>query len=281
MEVSLLAEIIRRSLPDTNLQDARLLGMGQNGAILLAGGVAYKFPKTEAARAAMQIETESLKYIHGKFSFATPEVVSDFLYLSPGEAFFGYVPIAGRRLVKRDYLSQPRLFQQLMDILLEIHALPVELAQGKRDFTYYRAMLSDARAFVFTQLPGRICDAIEALFSRYFDTAEYSLSVIHGDLGISNILFQPDMEKIAGVIDWEQMSLGDPAEDIASLGCPGSLGETFLVDYEKQLKDLALMQRARFYISTFALQETLFGAKNGVAEAFTAGLRGCIKEFGA
>lgn len=102
---------------------------------------------------------------------------------------------------------------------------------------------------------------------------QYEPVLTHGDFGTSNIIYDAKAGKVSGVIDFGQVALDDPVIDIASLICPMGYDEDFakhLVQAYPQME--ALLFRARFYMSTFALQEALFGVETGDREAFEAGI---------
>jgi len=49
-----------------------------------------------------------------------------------------------------------------------------------------------------------------------FDKGEYRAVVVHGDLWYENLLVDPETYRLAGVIDFDTTSLGDPAWDLAT-----------------------------------------------------------------
>jgi aminoglycoside phosphotransferase (APT) family kinase protein len=42
-------------------------------------------------------------------------------------------------------------------------------------------------------------------------------SIVHGDYRLTNVMFTPDVERIAAVVDWEMATLGDPLTDLGLL----------------------------------------------------------------
>jgi aminoglycoside 2''-phosphotransferase len=93
----------------------------------------------------------------------------------------------------------------------------------------------------------------------------------HGDFGFGNLIFDPESFALTGVIDFGFAGLGDAAIDFA--GVLSSFGEAFLQKCARvypEIKDA--WERVRFYHSTFALQEALFGIENGDTEAFASGI---------
>ena len=93
----------------------------------------------------------------------------------------------------------------------------------------------------------------------------------HGDFGTSNLLWDPAMERLTGVVDFGDAGLGDAAVDFA--GILASFGHDFYTrcsDYYPEMR--AAVSRARFYAGTFALQEALHGLDTSDADAFGNGI---------
>jgi aminoglycoside 2''-phosphotransferase len=84
-------------------------------------------------------------------------------------------------------------------------------------------------------------------------------------------LFDAITQRITGITDFDSTTPGDPPYDFAGL-----LGyrETFLHRLEPTHPELAsYWERIRFYRSTFALLEALFGWEQGDVAAFRHGSR--------
>jgi len=97
--------------------------------------------------------------------------------------------------------------------------------------------------------------------------------LVHGDFGPSNILFNEKTNLVSGIIDFGSIRYDDPAIDIASMIGPFGYGESFIRMLEKSYPNIdALIKRAKFYASTFPLQEALFGFENEDNEAFKDGI---------
>jgi aminoglycoside 2''-phosphotransferase len=96
----------------------------------------------------------------------------------------------------------------------------------------------------------------------------------HGDFGPSNILYDAGARVIGGIIDFSSAGLGDPAADIAAGSCYGASFFERLRGAYPQVE--SVLERARFYRGTFALQEALHGALNNDREAFESGIAGYV-----
>lgn len=101
-------------------------------------------------------------------------------------------------------------------------------------------------------------------------------AVVHGDLGGENVLWEisEGVPRLSGVIDWDEVTLGDPAEDLAAVGA--SYGEGLLG------RVLALggwdggstAVRITVIRGTFALQQALYAQRDGDEEELADGLTG-------
>jgi aminoglycoside 2''-phosphotransferase len=94
----------------------------------------------------------------------------------------------------------------------------------------------------------------------------------HGDLGGDNIRYDPATNRVTGIIDFTFAALGDPAVDLAGLSWYGEVFVEALSACYPTLADPALRSRARFYRSTFALQQALWAIRAGDAAEFEDGI---------
>ncbi|MFB8279845.1 aminoglycoside phosphotransferase family protein [Nocardia colli] len=101
-------------------------------------------------------------------------------------------------------------------------------------------------------------------------------AVVHGDLGGENLLWDnvDGLPVLRGVVDWDGVCLGDPAEDFAAIGA--SYGRDVL-DRLLALDDSTdgdLAARIATIRGTFALQQALDAYRDGDAEELADGLIG-------
>ena len=96
--------------------------------------------------------------------------------------------------------------------------------------------------------------------------------LVHGDLGGDNLLWElSGPPRLASVIDWDDLSLDSPANDIASIAA--TYGWSIAADAARYIDaDDAMMERARRVAATFALQQALPAARSGDVENVDDGL---------
>ncbi|XVQ09847.1 viomycin phosphotransferase [Spirillospora sp. CA-255316] len=101
-------------------------------------------------------------------------------------------------------------------------------------------------------------------------------AVVHGDLGAENVLWEwtHGLPHLAGVLDWDDVALSDPAEDLAAIGA--GYGRDLL---ERVLAlggwtNDGLSTRIAAIRGTFALQQALYALRDGDEEELADGLTG-------
>ena len=279
-------ETINKRIPDLVIQQCAFVDQGQNSLVAIVNGeLVFKFPRYRHVMEELKKESEILPIISKHVTLEVPvPLYSSFESDEPGQVFVGYKMIMEVPLERELYWqleNKQALATQIGSFLHELHGLPADCLAGigieKRDgFAYWSRMLMQIEKSVFPHIHPESREQIVESFRRFLDNDEhfqYEPVLTHGDFGTSNIIYDPKAQKVSGVIDFGQAALDDPAIDIASLICPMGYGEDFakyLVRAYPQMQ--ALLPRARFYLSTFALQDALFGVETGDREAFEAGI---------
>lgn len=117
----------------------------------------------------------------------------------------------------------------LVDTLLALHAIdPADVGleefgrphgflerQVKRWRTQWEASETEPRAGL-EQLVAALADRIPE---------PQPAGIVHGDYRLTNVMYSPDVERIAAVVDWEMATLGDPLTDVGLLVVYQTLGE--------------------------------------------------------
>lgn len=253
---------------------------GQFNDVVIANETwVFRFPRSQAAAATLQREVATLRALAGRLRLAIPAPV----YASDAAAlpYMGYRLLPGEPL-RRDELATAsdadleRLARQLADFLSELHSLPVELLPDQiiRDtHADWAEMFAGFREQLFPHMRADAREQVTHNFDAYLDdlaSAAWRPVIRHGDLGGDNILHDAVTGALTGVIDFASTALGDPAIDLAALS---TLGERLLAHLlEAWPAAPGLLPRARFYRSTFALQEALYGLRDGDEESFEHGI---------
>jgi aminoglycoside phosphotransferase (APT) family kinase protein len=114
-----------------------------------------------------------------------------------------------------------RTCDQLVDTLVQLHAVDAEAVGlgdfGRPDGFLARQVRRWKQQWDANQTQER--DVVPQLLERLTATMpeQSPAGVVHGDYRLTNVMFSPDLEGIAAVVDWEMATLGDPLTDLGLL----------------------------------------------------------------
>jgi aminoglycoside phosphotransferase (APT) family kinase protein len=99
-------------------------------------------------------------------------------------------------------------------------------------------------------------------------------AVVHGDLGPENVLWEnaDGLPRLSGVVDWDEVVLGDPAEDLAAIGAGHGRELMERVLARGGWRDGGVAARIAAIQGTFALQQALAAGRDGDPEELAGGL---------
>ena len=282
-------ENIQSVYSDISIDDFYLNEIGQNNDVLIVNeSLVFRFPKYKNGIVQLKRETAILTYIKDVVSTPIPYPIYQYLEeAEPGRVFTGYNLIDGVPLWKeslidiKDFELVKGLATQLVSFLVELHSiserkgsqeLKLKVRNPREEmYTLYDKIQSKLFPYIRKEAQIEITHSFEtALKGDAFSNLEITL--IHGDFGASNILWNPETNSISGIIDFGGSGLGDPAYDFAGI----------LSSYGKDFFDLCInlypngdkiSERVKFYKSTFALQEALLGIENDDRQAFEDGIK--------
>jgi len=159
-----------------------------------------------------------------------------------------------------------KLATQISEFLSSLHSFPVEKAlelgvssnqKKERIFTLY----NEIQRKVFPILKRLEQEWARNLFESFLNNEQffqYTPVLLHGDFSSDHILFDKDQEKI-GIIDFGDVSIGDPAGDFPCLADYGSaFDKLVLAKYQGNL-DSTFLQRRTFYRDCIGFWEILGG----------------------
>jgi aminoglycoside phosphotransferase (APT) family kinase protein len=126
-----------------------------------------------------------------------------------------------RLLAELDPSAATRSCELLMDTLVELHEVD-PAAVGLTDFGRPEGFLARQVRRWHQQWQAsetRPLDALGRTVQQLTDALpeQSPPAVVHGDYRLTNVMFSPDVEHIAAVVDWEMATLGDPLTDVGLL----------------------------------------------------------------
>jgi aminoglycoside 2''-phosphotransferase len=279
-----LLERIRQLYPNFGATTARLVdGQGQNNQILIVDERwVFRFPHYTQGAERLTRTVEILRTLGGALPLRIPDLAMVYVdSKSADKVFVGYPLIEGEPLWADafeqlpDEASRQRVADQLAAFLKALHGYPVEEVlpddvTGFDPLAPWRDLYAMIRSRLYSAMRSDARDTVSRHFETFLDDPQNRSilpSLIHGDFGTSNILYDPESGNVVGVIDFDSAGVGDPAVDLAAASGYGS--HRFARVYPK-VKEMT--SRIDFYRGTFALQEALFGAENGDEVAYRDGM---------
>lgn len=271
---------VATAFPDLTVHSIRFLAEGWDSAVWeVNGDLVFRFPKRAEVALWLRREIALLPLLGPMLPVPVPR----FTYVvEPSIAFpypfVGYRKLPGISLAAAPIsLIQPeRLAPQIGAFLGALHRFPVTraVACGVPDVrpVAWRAQYADMLVELRTLFPRMMQDErerTERLFADYLDNPRYTQFVpalLHRDLGADHLLLNPRTGDLAAVIDWGDVSIGDPAQDFC--GLPAAWLPTLLTRYDATA-DATLAERVTFYRALHPYHTLLFGLRAG-GEPFIA-----------
>lgn len=217
-----LLAYLKDLLPDLHINKYRKLSGGWNSDILLLNEkVVCRFPTTRYAKGKMLKEIELLKHMN-----SYPVSVPQYEYFHQKEPIFGtYRYIEGVPL-KNSKSRGRQMITDFSKILLfnKAHSSEFKNLPNMDKFTpkeWQRKMEKLILSFqdelaptiqqeFFDNLMGAVRECLNSLTSN-------DMSFVHGDLSKDNVIISGNHQRVKGILDWADSSIGDVALDLAAI----------------------------------------------------------------
>ncbi len=276
---------IHESYPDFDITTTRLHpDEGQfNDILIINDEYVFRFPKHAQGVELLLHETQILKNIRSYLTLPTPDPIYISRDRQASKAFSGYLMLPGEPLWRETMEGIPdeetlqRLADQLAGFLKVLHNIPIAAA-GEEERMHetreeWNDLYQDIRQHLFDRMRPEAREGVQDIFEEYLShphSYDFQATFRHGDFGPSNILFDRQTRRISGILDFAFAGVGDPAVDLAAAS---TYGELFVKRFSRVYPEIESMWgRMRFYKSTFALQEAIYGYHTGDHKALESGL---------
>ncbi|MEU9672039.1 MULTISPECIES: viomycin phosphotransferase [Streptomyces] len=274
--------LLSRLLPDDN-PDELTLRQGQFHLVVMGADRVVCLPRTRAAAARLPQRVAALHALAGlDLGFRTPEpLLQGGAHGTDEVPFLVLSRIPGQPL-ETDALNDAEVvdtvaaqYAKLLSALARsgtgeaVRAVLPHAAEGQ-----WRRFAESVRAELFPLMSdsGRL--RAERELSALDSLPHLTRAVVHGDLGAENVLWEwtHGLPHLSGVLDWDDVTLSDPAEDLAAIGA--SYGHEVLerVLVRGDWSHHGLLTRIAAIRSTFALQQALYAIRDGDEEELADGL---------
>lgn len=216
-----------------NVETIEFVGEGDFcQAFLLNGDRIIRAPKHVRAERALEREACLLPLIAPHLPLTVPVPV---IFPSGSETddvrirFSMHTRVPGRELAPDEWDTMPpamssRLARQLGEFFQALHGLPVmdAVACGVDVLNHHDDALRLHREFRTCDLPlpAMLEKRIDVLLAGFIENGsqwEYQAALLNGDVSPEHVLVNDETAEIAGIIDWGDLCIGDPARDFIFL----------------------------------------------------------------
>jgi aminoglycoside 2''-phosphotransferase len=230
---SLVAKV-GAAFPDLAITQAELEDRGGDHHVLLVNrDYVFRFPRR--ANNNLPLEIAVLAALRDKGTVPVP----DYEFVAPDLSFGGYRFLRGMELTRAvfaalDASAQEDILDQAIFLLNTLHALEPDEVAGDRTWRRIWTPREFTRrgrsrlAAVEHQFPGLAAE-IETFYRVYERDEARSLAVLHGDLVEEHLLLGADQQTLAGVIDFGDVGLGDPADDLKGFWAYGEAAANYVI----------------------------------------------------
>jgi aminoglycoside 2''-phosphotransferase len=242
-----------------------------NDVVIVNGDLVCRFGKHEWAAENLRHEYNCLALARRHVELALPA------WTWHDEDFISYelirgIPLQRYHVMEAGTATRQALAEQLGSFLSQLHTIPIhELeAQGiepsvtNRSPRQWLRMYAEVQQELFPLLMASARQWVHHHFTPLLDDPAFlegRQTMMHGDLATYHLLYNPDENRLEGVIDFGTAGLGDPACDLA--GIIEEYGESFLCDLDPYYREIgALIERARFWAGNLELEWLLGGLHN-------------------
>ncbi|MFG2013446.1 viomycin phosphotransferase [Actinomadura geliboluensis] len=277
-------DLLNRLLPDDDPDDLQVR-QGQFHIVVMGADRVVCLPRTPAAADRLPARAAVLHALARLgLGFRTPEPLSQGSTPGTGEPPFLVLSRIPGQPLETGALNDAHVIDS---VATQYAALLSGLARAGADETvravipqasedHWRRFAEDVRAELFQLMSGSGRLRAERELAALDGLPHVTHAVVHGDLGAENVLWEwaDGLPRLSGVLDWDDVALGDPAEDLAAIGA--SYGPELL---ERVLALSAgshrgLLARVAAIRGTFALQQALYAVRDGDDEELADGLAG-------
>jgi aminoglycoside 2''-phosphotransferase len=270
-------EIVRIA-PEFEGKPVARLGEGMDSlAVLVGERSVFRFSKHPEAAMGLRREIAILPRLTPGLALDIPRFEYFGNHSVSGLPFVGYGLIRGEPLHRSLYETLPEALQdgilgELAGFLDAVHAFPVAdalrcgvVTEGSR--MDYLNDLRRARDDVFPLLRDTVRYEVESRMGEFLE-ADANLdrgpTLLHGDLWPEHVLFSRAARRLAGVIDFGDVAIGDPDHDLAFLA--RALGSGFiagLLRHYPHPDHAGLGEKLRFFAMLNAIHDVFIGLDRG------------------
>ncbi len=260
-----LAARVRATFPELEFSHAVLNERGEDHyALMLDGRYVFRFPRHANHPTGLGFELAVLRALKGRCALPMP----DYRFLSPGGDFAGYemidgVELAPERFAELSRAAQETVLEQVAGFLSAMHGLALEevvacLGAAPRPWPNSGTPADAAAEGRARRLPPiarampELASLVDDFYARLALRPPAAQRLTHSDVTLDHLLLAPSGDRLAGVIDFGDVELGDPAYDFAYLWSYGDWAPGYAFErYSLKDQEPGLLERTRWHYARY------------------------------
>ena len=268
-------EAVSREMPGLTVSSVVFLGEGWSSrAYLVNGELVFRFPRSKQAWLQLELEMEFLHDTGARLPLQVPQcrhLVPQSVAAPYGYGVSTYVPGSPLQLDVLSPEQQSAAADSIAEFLLALHQIDRgfdgELPRQAERHTALD-LLQQAENLVIPQLSRERAARLREQFRKYLESDanfQFVPVVRHADFSADHILMVD--KSVAGVIDFSDVSVGDPDYDFSYLLM--DIGDAFAIDVARRYGH-ANLDLLKTKLQFFAVADFVDTIANGEGRASTA-----------
>jgi aminoglycoside phosphotransferase (APT) family kinase protein len=261
-----LLGLVRETFPKLAIQTSRLDQSGGDHLLLIVNDeLAFRFPR--AGMHDLGLEIEVLRQLRDR----SPLQLPTYDYVDLDGRFGGYRFIDGVALTPERFgalgvARQTKVLTEAAQFLVALHDLPQAEVAWAGDWPRTWTAAQFAARFLIERLPimieyaPQLAGPLEAFYESYRLDCPQHLPIVHGDLVCEHLLIDLARSSLAGIIDFGDVALGDPAQDLLGFWNYGHDAVARIVErYDPSSHDPGVLRRSHNHFIRYQI-DRLFEA---------------------
>lgn len=279
--------VVRRLFPNLAIKQIVKIELGWMSRVLVVNGkYVVKVPRNREIVDAIAREIKIISAVRKYLPVRIPNYVAYNLDSEEPAAAYEFIegtllsvqsldsPLPEVEPLNLDSNEIESLKDQIAEIMNSIHGIDPVLLQSNSIQPYafswktnLREKLKSCESVSRKYFSGNLLSACLHRFDKIPEQLSgmcYATRFIHGDFGGWNLLYDRVRGKVAGVLDWEDSRIDDPASDFSDLIF--DFGSSFVSDVLRVYRhngDHTILQRARIYAFINSFRDYDFGIEHG------------------
>jgi aminoglycoside phosphotransferase (APT) family kinase protein len=258
---------------------ARLMA-GQFHDVVLAGEVAYRFPRDEESRRKLPAVVALLAAL-GQAGLPVPVPLATGHLRSPlGRCHVPLTRLTGQPLGQiRGRRAEEAVVTELATLLDRLAGLGSDPAirnlVPRAGADHWAAFAGQVRRVLYPLMSGPGRRRAGAELAAVTGVTPAGGALVHNDLGGANLLWTTSagVPKLTGVVDWDESRIGDQASDLASIAVTTGWPLAERIDTRRRAATRPMLADAKIIAARPALQQALPAALNRDQASLDDGLR--------